>query len=111
MAGVHEYVKNDPLTTALRTVLVSSSTYFTPLFIIGGVLIATTIMSVAAAHGPLPVVVKLSFTLPAVLSLAPGKYVAFKLVFDGEKLPVPEVLHIAPVALLNCPFKTTLALF
>jgi hypothetical protein len=53
------------------------------------------ILSVATAHGP--VVVKVSVTVPAVLSAALGVYVAFNVFALGANVPVPP-LHVPPVA-------------
>ncbi|HET7637444.1 MAG TPA: hypothetical protein VFK47_01765, partial [Ktedonobacteraceae bacterium] len=97
--------------TTFKFVLLSSSTYLVPFFIAGGVIIVIVKASADAGQGLLAEVVKVIFMNPSILSAEPGVYVAFNMVFDGEKVPFPEVLQTIPPALLNFPFKMTFALF
>ena len=58
-------------------------------------------------HNPLPVVVSVSVTDPAVVSAFEGWYTPPKLVFPGVNVPVPDVVHIPPVAIVIAPVKGT----
>jgi len=79
-----------------------------PAFAVATGLIVIVIVDIAAGHGPEgSLVVKVSVTVPAVISAALGVYVAFKKLAFGEKLPPPP-LHDPLVALPpTIPFKLT----
>jgi hypothetical protein len=49
--------------------------------------------------------VRVSVILPAVLSAAEGTYEAVSVFAFGEKLPVPLLLQLPPVATVTVPFK------
>jgi hypothetical protein len=54
--------------------------------------------------------VKVSVTVPAAVSAALGEYDAFKVDADGEKVPLPLVVH-TPVPVLEVAESKTEALF
>jgi hypothetical protein len=81
-----------------------------PASIWGAIVYVIVIELLAALHCPLPVVVKVIVTLLAAVSAELGVYVAFIVVLFGLKVPVPELDHIAPLAIVNEPFNTTFAL-
>ena len=54
-----------------------------PASTVGGSVKVMVIWSLTAAQLPLPVVVRVSVTLPAAISEAVGVYTAFRAVFDG----------------------------
>jgi hypothetical protein len=81
-----------------------------PAFAVGvGVMMKVT-ASLTALQLPLPAVVKVSVTVPAVRSAALGVYTAFIVVLFGLYVPVPP-LQIAPVEPVKEPFKVIALLF
>ena len=66
--------------------------------------------SLTAEQVPLPVVVKVSVTLPAVISDCEGVYVGVKEVLFGRKDPLPPD-QLAPVATVKAPLNEVTALF
>ena len=68
------------------------------------------IVSDTALQVPLPVVVNIRFTNPAVISAAEGVYVAFKTELLGKNEPPPPD-HAPPDAPKTEPFNVTVALF
>ena len=51
---------------------------------------------------PFPAVVNVNVTVPAVVSASEGMYVAPKVQdCSGEKVPVPEVAQVPPVAIVT----------
>ena len=73
----------------------------------GDCLIEIASSSDAAGQAPLLPVIQVNFTLPSLLSVEPGKYVAFAAVADGEKVPEPEVFHAPLEAFENCACSLT----
>ena len=78
---------------------------------VGEGVMVITIVFVTGAHAPLFVDVSVSVTVPAATSAALGVYTAFIVVLFGENIPVPDVVHTAPVETVNEPFNVTFALF
>ncbi len=76
----------------------------------GDGVIVTIKLSFSSLQEPLPVVVKYNFTLPVVISVAPGVYVVFNAV-GTAKDPSPTVDQIPPAATVTVPFKETSTLF
>ena len=66
-------------------------------------------VSVTALQFALLPEVRISVTLPAVVSAVLGIYVAFKVLAFGVNVPLPLVLHV-PEPVLDVPFKVTLGL-
>ena len=60
--------------------------------------------ALSALQVPLPTVVNVNVTVPAVRSAALGVYTAFSVFAFGAYVPVPP-LHVAPVATVTDPFK------
>jgi len=71
----------------------------------------TIMASATALQPPLPVVVKIKFTVPAAVSAALKVYVAFKVFGSGVNVPLPELIHVPPVEIVTDPFKETLPIF
>ena len=65
----------------------------------GACFIVKVFVDVAFAHGAFPVAVKVSVTLPAVMSAALGVYVAVVSEFGLPKVPVPLDVHVTPALL------------
>jgi hypothetical protein len=86
-------------------------TWSTPAFTVGALVILTVITEVTARHCPLPVVLNVNVTVPALISAALGVYVAFNVFAFGEKVPVPDVVHVPPVLPPEIfPFRLTAGL-
>ena len=66
----------------------------------------TTTWLEAAAQPPLLVEVRVSVTVPAVVSALLGTYIAPKVLAFGENVPVPLVVHI-PEPVLEVPLNET----
>ena len=56
-----------------------------------------------------PLAVKVKVTVPAAVSALLGMYVAFKVFAFGEKIPLPEVVHV-PVPVEEVALRETLSL-
>jgi hypothetical protein len=82
-----------------------------PAFTTGAGLKLTRMVLVVALQLPLEVVLSVITTLPAVVSAGLAEYVAFIVVVEGAKLPVPDVNHFAPPAPVNEPVNMAMALF
>ena len=67
-------------------------------------------VSIRAAQTLLPVDVRYKFTEPAAVSALLGIYVVINVVALGEKIPVPLLDHIPPVALVTVPVSDTFGL-
>lgn len=78
---------------------------------VGAFEIVMCTVSVTAAHKPFPVEVSTKFVPPALISELLGVYVLFKVVVFGENAPLPNVVHMPPVAFVIMPFKAAFALF
>ena len=101
---VEEYPFNTTTGLFLHTEILS------PAFTSGAGVKLISIVLVEAIQFPLPVVLSVITTLPAVVSAALAIYVTFMVVLLGAKVPVPEEDHIAPPAIVNDPVKATVAL-
>ncbi len=82
----------------------------TPAFTVGDGVIVINISSLTAEQFPLPVVVSVKVTLPALISPAEGVYCVLSTLFPGTKVPVPPV-HNPPVAMVTAPFNVAAGLF
>lgn len=105
MPLVFEYPVGVPLANQAKVVPgvvdVNEIALLVPEHIVGGVtavtvgkgVIATTKLLDTAVHTPLPVVVAVSVTFPAVLSAEVKLYTEFVLVLFGVNVPVPELVQ------------------
>jgi hypothetical protein len=59
---------------------------------------------------PFPVVVRLMVNTPPARSAVLGRYVAVRADAEGVKVPVPEELHVPPLAMVTEPLSATAAL-
>lgn len=87
----------------------SQSTWLAPAKTTGAGVKLNSIVSVTWLQPPFPVVVKNINTLPAVVSAALGVY---KVVNEllGVNVPVPELDHTPPLAIVTEPFRATVGL-
>jgi hypothetical protein len=99
---------NEPfkVTTALFAHTVRSA----PAFAVGAGVMVNVTWSLTALQLPLPTVVRVSVTVPAVRSASLGVYTAFSVVLFGLYVPVPP-LQVAPVATVIAPTSVIAELF
>src|SRR5688572_22158803 len=94
----------------LAAPLLAQSVWSLPALAVGAAVIVKVTSSLTALQVPLPTVVSVRVTVPAVRSAALGVYTAFRVALFGAYVPVPP-LHTAPVAPIWLPARVIAELF
>src|SRR6185312_6640611 len=76
-----------------------------PALTVGAAFIVTVNPLLTALHAPFPCEVRVNVTVPLVISVADGTYLAFNVAALRKKLPVPDVVHNPPAALVTVPLR------
>jgi hypothetical protein len=99
---------NEPLRET--TALFAQTVWSAPAFAVGAGVIVIVNWSVTGRHPPLFAVARVSVTLPAALSAALEVYDALSVFASGEKVPVPEDVHV-PAPVEEIPLSVITELF